>query len=143
MTMCCISGMKVPWLYVGMCFSTFCWHVEDHWTPSINFLHWGEPKTWYGIPSAYAEQAESVMRESAKELFSSQPDLLHHIVTTMNPNVLQVSTNQNPVLSLTDQSQFNNLRLTVFQSTGWISMPGSSSSPSHEDITPASTMATI
>ena len=84
-----ISGMKVPWLYVGMCFSTFCWHVEDHWTPSINFLHWGEPKTWYGIPSQYAEKAEAVMRDSAKELFSSQPDLLHHIVTTMNPNVLQ------------------------------------------------------
>jgi len=84
-----ISGMKVPWLYVGMCFSTFCWHVEDHWTPSINFLHWGEPKTWYGIPAKYAEKAEAVMRESAKELFQSQPDLLHHIVTTMNPNVLQ------------------------------------------------------
>ena len=84
-----ISGMKVPWLYVGMCFSTFCWHVEDHWTPSINFLHWGEPKTWYGIPSAYAEKAETVMRESAAELFQAQPDLLHHIVTTMNPNVLQ------------------------------------------------------
>merc|ERR1719410_2557900 len=84
-----ISGMKVPWLYVGMCFSTFCWHVEDHWTPSINYLHWGEPKTWYGIPSKYAEKAEEVMRQSAKELFAGQPDLLHHIVTTMNPNVLQ------------------------------------------------------
>ncbi|TRY70876.1 hypothetical protein TCAL_02904 [Tigriopus californicus] len=84
-----ISGMKVPWLYVGMCFSTFCWHTEDHWTPSINYLHWGEPKTWYGIPGHYAEKAEEVMRESAKELFSGQPDLLHHIVTTMNPNVLQ------------------------------------------------------
>ena len=30
------------------------------------------------------------MRDSAKELFAGQPDLLHHIVTTMNPNVLQV-----------------------------------------------------
>ena len=29
------------------------------------------------------------MRQSAKELFAGQPDLLHHIVTTMNPNVLQ------------------------------------------------------
>lgn len=84
-----ISGMKVPWLYVGMCFSSFCWHTEDHWTPSINYLHWGEPKTWYGIPSKYAEKAEAVMKTSAKELFSGQPDLLHHIVTTMNPNVLQ------------------------------------------------------
>ena len=74
-----------------MCFSTFCWHTEDHWTPSINYLHWGEPKTWYGISGKYAEKAEEVMRESAKELFSGQPDLLHHIVTTMNPNVLQVS----------------------------------------------------
>jgi len=84
-----ISGMKVPWLYVGMCFSTFCWHVEDHWTPSINYLHWGEPKTWYGIPAKYAEKAEEVMRSSASELFEYQPDLLHHIVTTMNPNILQ------------------------------------------------------
>ncbi|XP_066580390.1 lysine-specific demethylase 5A isoform X1 [Amia ocellicauda] len=83
-----ISGMKVPWLYVGMCFSSFCWHIEDHWSYSINFLHWGEPKTWYGVPAHAAEQLEAVMKKLAPELFDSQPDLLHQLVTIMNPNVL-------------------------------------------------------
>uniref|UniRef100_A0AAQ6AGD6 [histone H3]-trimethyl-L-lysine(4) demethylase n=1 Tax=Amphiprion ocellaris TaxID=80972 RepID=A0AAQ6AGD6_AMPOC len=83
-----ISGMKVPWLYVGMCFSSFCWHIEDHWSYSINFLHWGEPKTWYGVPASAAEQLEAVMKKLAPELFDSQPDLLHQLVTIMNPNIL-------------------------------------------------------
>uniref|UniRef100_A0A3Q2ZY42 [histone H3]-trimethyl-L-lysine(4) demethylase n=1 Tax=Kryptolebias marmoratus TaxID=37003 RepID=A0A3Q2ZY42_KRYMA len=83
-----ISGMKVPWLYVGMVFSTFCWHIEDHWSYSINYLHWGEPKTWYGVPSVAAEQLEDVMKKLTPELFEFQPDLLHQLVTIMNPNIL-------------------------------------------------------
>ncbi|XP_030049893.1 lysine-specific demethylase 5C isoform X4 [Microcaecilia unicolor] len=83
-----ISGMKVPWLYVGMVFSAFCWHIEDHWSYSINYLHWGEPKTWYGVPSSAAEHLEEVMKKLTPELFESQPDLLHQLVTLMNPNTL-------------------------------------------------------
>ncbi|KAH0619006.1 hypothetical protein JD844_018605 [Phrynosoma platyrhinos] len=83
-----ICGMKLPWLYVGMCFSSFCWHIEDHWSYSINYLHWGEPKTWYGAPGYAAEQLEDVMKKLAPELFESQPDLLHQLVTIMNPNTL-------------------------------------------------------
>uniref|UniRef100_A0A8C9S9W8 [histone H3]-trimethyl-L-lysine(4) demethylase n=1 Tax=Scleropages formosus TaxID=113540 RepID=A0A8C9S9W8_SCLFO len=83
-----ICGMKLPWLYVGMCFSSFCWHIEDHWSYSINYLHWGEPKTWYGAPGYAAEQLEEVMKKLAPELFEAQPDLLHQLVTIMNPNIL-------------------------------------------------------
>ncbi|VDM31140.1 unnamed protein product [Hydatigera taeniaeformis] len=84
-----VDGMKVPWCYVGMVFSTFCWHIEDHWSCSINFNHWGEPKTWYGVSSADAVLFERAMRKQAGELFDLSPDLLHHITTIMNPNLLQ------------------------------------------------------
>jgi histone demethylase JARID1 len=80
-----ISGMKVPWAYVGMCFSCFCWHVEDHWSYSINYLHMGEPKSWYGVSGRDAEHFERVMKSSARELFENSPDLLHHLVTIMDP----------------------------------------------------------
>ncbi|XP_033211975.1 lysine-specific demethylase lid isoform X3 [Belonocnema kinseyi] len=95
-----ISGMKVPWMYVGMCFATFCWHNEDHWSYSINYLHWGEPKTWYGVPGSKAEQFEHSMKSAAPELFQSQPDLLHQLVTIMNPNIL---TNEGVPVFRTDQ----------------------------------------
>ncbi|KAL1740892.1 hypothetical protein HDZ31DRAFT_85171 [Schizophyllum fasciatum] len=80
-----ISGMTVPWTYVGMTFSTFCWHNEDHYTYSINFMHWGETKTWYGIPGDDAELFEAAMKREAPDLFEAQPDLLFQLVTLMNP----------------------------------------------------------
>ncbi|KAK7062094.1 Jumonji superfamily protein [Favolaschia claudopus] len=73
-----ISGMTVPWTYVGMTFSTFCWHNEDHYTYSINFMHWGETKTWYG-------KFEAAIKCEAPDLFQAQPDLLFQLVTLMNP----------------------------------------------------------
>ncbi|KAL3314992.1 Lysine-specific demethylase 5A [Cichlidogyrus casuarinus] len=83
-----ISGMVVPWVYVGMCFSFFCWHIEDHWSYSINYNHLGEPKTWYGISSQHAEHFDNFMKEQANELFESAPDLLHHMTMMMCPSKL-------------------------------------------------------
>ena len=48
----------------------------------------GEPKTWYGVPGGEAEIFENSMKKAAPELFESQPDLLHQLVTIMNPNIL-------------------------------------------------------
>jgi JmjC domain, hydroxylase/PLU-1-like protein/C5HC2 zinc finger len=83
-----IPGMTVPWLYIGMVFSTFCWHAEDHFTYSINYHHWGETKTWYGIPSSDAEAFEDTMRKCLPELFDGSPDLLFHITTMLSPQTL-------------------------------------------------------
>jgi len=55
-----ITGVTSPLLYVGMLFSTFAWHVEDHFLYSINFHHAGAPKTWYGVPSKDADRFETV-----------------------------------------------------------------------------------
>ncbi|RVW66802.1 Lysine-specific demethylase JMJ706 [Vitis vinifera] len=45
-----IPGVTDPMLYIGMLFSMFAWHVEDHYLYSINYHHCGAPKTWYGVP---------------------------------------------------------------------------------------------
>lgn len=83
-----ISGMTVPWLYVGMMFSTFCWHSEDHYTYSVNYQHFGDTKTWYGIPGYDAEKFEAAMRSTVPELFEKQPNLLFQLVTMLSPEVL-------------------------------------------------------
>uniref|UniRef100_A0A2P2IXC2 Uncharacterized protein MANES_03G066800 n=1 Tax=Rhizophora mucronata TaxID=61149 RepID=A0A2P2IXC2_RHIMU len=84
-----ISGVLVPWLYVGMCFSSFCWHVEDHHLYSLNYLHWGDPKVWYGVPGSHASDLEDAMRKHLPDLFEEQPDLLNELVTQLSPSVLK------------------------------------------------------
>ena len=84
-----VSGMTVPWLYVGMVFSTFCWHNEDHFTYSANYQHFGDTKTWYGIPGDDSHKFEKAMRDELPELFETQPDLLFQLVTLAKPEKLR------------------------------------------------------
>ncbi|KAK8638049.1 hypothetical protein V6N13_136492 [Hibiscus sabdariffa] len=84
-----ISGVLVPWLYVGMCFSSFCWHVEDHHLYSLNYMHLGAPKIWYGVPGKDASKLEEAMRKHLPDLFDEQPDLLHKLVTQLSPSILK------------------------------------------------------
>lgn len=41
-----VEGLTHPWLYFGALFATFCWHTEDHFLYSMNYLHTGASKTW-------------------------------------------------------------------------------------------------
>ncbi|KAF3964086.1 hypothetical protein CMV_011590 [Castanea mollissima] len=72
-----------------MCFSSFCWHVEDHHLYSLNYLHWGDPKVWYGVPGSHATTLEDAMRKHLPDLFEEQPNLLNELVTQLSPSVLK------------------------------------------------------
>ncbi|GMM37735.1 histone demethylase [Saccharomycopsis crataegensis] len=80
-----ISGMTIPWLYIGSLFSTFCWHLEDHYMLSANYCHYGDIKKWYCIPESSCNRFEVLMKELAPDLFLRQPDLLHQLVTLLSP----------------------------------------------------------
>lgn len=80
-----ISGMTIPWLYIGSLFSTFCWHLEDHYMLSANYCHAGDIKKWYCIPESNCHQFEVLMKNLAPDLFIRQPDLLHQLVTLLSP----------------------------------------------------------
>ncbi|KAI4343664.1 hypothetical protein L6164_010986 [Bauhinia variegata] len=57
-----IPGVTSPMVYVAMLFSWFAWHVEDHDLHSLNYLHMGAGKTWYGVPRDAAVAFEEVIR---------------------------------------------------------------------------------
>ncbi|CAH2064858.1 unnamed protein product [Thlaspi arvense] len=57
-----IPGVTSPMVYIAMMFSWFAWHVEDHDLHSLNYLHMGAAKTWYGVPKDAAAAFEEVVR---------------------------------------------------------------------------------
>lgn len=57
-----VPGVTSPMVYIGMLFSWFAWHVEDHELHSLNFLHMGSPKTWYAVPGDHAAMLEEIVR---------------------------------------------------------------------------------
>lgn len=90
-----IPGVTDPMLYIGMLFSMFAWHVEDHSLYSMNYHHCGAPKTWYGVPGHSAPDFENVVREHVydKELLLNEDenaayDLLIGKTTMFPPKIL-------------------------------------------------------
>ncbi|KAJ0049108.1 hypothetical protein Pint_15613 [Pistacia integerrima] len=57
-----IPGVTSPMVYIAMMFSWFAWHAEDHDLHSLNYLHMGASKTWYGVPMDAANAFEEVVR---------------------------------------------------------------------------------
>ncbi|KAI3727951.1 hypothetical protein L6452_16575 [Arctium lappa] len=90
-----IPGVTEPMLYIGMLFSMFAWHVEDHYLYSINYHHCGAAKTWYGVPGHAALDFEKVVRQKVytHDILSTEGedgafDVLLGKTTLFPPNIL-------------------------------------------------------
>jgi hypothetical protein len=83
-----IEGVSRPWMYLGNPLSTFCWHTEDQFLCSINFLHEGASKIWYTVPGSEREKLEQAMRVLLPDLVERNRDLHHQLVTLIDPITL-------------------------------------------------------
>ncbi|RHY95458.1 hypothetical protein DYB37_003126, partial [Aphanomyces astaci] len=61
-----------------MLFASFCWHFEDNYLYSINYMHTGAKKHWYGIPATSCDTFERVWKSLVPHRFDKKPDLFFH-----------------------------------------------------------------
>ncbi|XP_030382799.1 probable lysine-specific demethylase 4A isoform X2 [Scaptodrosophila lebanonensis] len=84
-----IDGVNTAYLYFGMWKSSFAWHTEDMDLYSINYLHFGAPKTWYAIPPAYGRRLEKLANETFTDSYQECNAYLRHKMTMISPKVLR------------------------------------------------------
>jgi hypothetical protein len=80
-----ISGITVPWFYFGMMYSTFCWHTEDMYLYSLNYMHEGAPKIWYSIPHNEKEKMDEYIKTKYYATLLKKPDLIHRLTVHISP----------------------------------------------------------
>jgi jumonji domain-containing protein 2 len=67
----------------------FAWHKEDLDLYSINYLHFGKPKCWYGIPSNEDEEFEKLARTIFPNAYQDCKEFMRHKTYLINPLIVK------------------------------------------------------
>ena len=73
-----LSGINMPYIYVGGWKTMFGWHKEDLDLYSINFLHIGAPKYWYCIDLDSNDDFEAFVQKNFTDRFEKCSEYLRH-----------------------------------------------------------------
>uniref|UniRef100_A0A096LTR6 Protein Jumonji n=1 Tax=Poecilia formosa TaxID=48698 RepID=A0A096LTR6_POEFO len=56
-----VPGVTIPWLNIGMVFSTSCWSRDQNRLPYIDYLHTGADCIWYSVPAEEKAKLDKVV----------------------------------------------------------------------------------
>ncbi|XP_068599163.1 lysine-specific demethylase 4A-like [Brachionichthys hirsutus] len=84
-----IKGVNAPYLYFGMWKSAFAWHTQDMDLYNLNYLHFGEPKSWYAVPPEHGKRLERLAKGFFPGNAQSCEAFLRHKMTLISPSILK------------------------------------------------------